>query len=45
MINFKKSLELQNINFGYSEKNLIFDNINFEINKGKNMYNWTIWIW
>ncbi len=35
MINFKKSLELQNINFGYSEKNLIFDNINFEINKGE----------
>ena len=35
IINFENSLKLQNIYFGYSDKNLILNNINFEIIRGE----------
>ena len=35
MINFKNSLELQNIHFGYLDKNFILNNINFKISRGE----------
>lgn len=35
MINFTNSLELQNIYFGYLDKNFILNNINFKISRGE----------
>lgn len=35
IINFEKFLEIQNVDFGYLDKNLILKNINFQIKRGE----------